>query len=125
MANTLYYFTGLRRFHAYSNTVNWKHHIGQKIFFKREHNNNYDKFAVAGKTLLKVRIGAVTVGDIPRELSRHTWYAIQKGAKFRATAYYTKAKPSPLIQGGLEILINIKIIWSEEEKHLKFKAKVE
>ena len=56
MANTLYYFTGLRRFHAYSNTVNWKHHIGQKIFFKREHNNNYDKFAVAGKTLLKVRI---------------------------------------------------------------------
>ena len=49
--------------------VNWKLHIGQKISFKREHDNNYNKFAVAGKTLLKERIGAITVENIPRELS--------------------------------------------------------
>ena len=82
MANTFEYFTGLRGFHVYSSTVNWKPHIGQKISFKRKHSNNYGKFAVAGKTLLKGRIGAVTVGHIPRELSRHTCYAIQEGAKF-------------------------------------------
>ena len=96
----------------YSNTVNWKPNIGQKIFFKRKHNNNYDNFAVTSKTLLKGRIRAVTVGHIPRELSRHT-------------VYDTKAKPSCLIQGGLEIPIKVKIIWLLEEKLSKFKAKVE
>ena len=69
MANAFEYFTGLRGFGVYSNTVNWKPHIGQKISFKREYKNNYDKFAVASKTLLKGRIGAVTIGHIPRELS--------------------------------------------------------
>ena len=61
MAKTFEYFTGLRGFHVCSNTVNWKPHIGQKITFKREHNNS-DKFAVAGTTFLKGRIGAATVG---------------------------------------------------------------
>ena len=61
MANTFDYFTGLTGFHVYSNTVIWKPRIGQKISFKREHDKNYDKFAVAGKTLLKGKIGPVTV----------------------------------------------------------------
>ena len=50
MANIFEYFTGLRRFHVYSNIENWKPHIGKKISFEREHNNSYHKFAVAGKT---------------------------------------------------------------------------
>ena len=70
-----------------SNKGNWKPHIGQKIFLKRVHNNNYNKLAAAAaaKTLLKGRIRVVTVGHIPRELSLHAWYAIQKRAKFQAT----------------------------------------
>lgn len=125
MADIFEYFTGLRGFHVYSNTVNWKPHIGQKVSFKREHNNTYDRFAVAGTTLLEGRIGAVTVGHIPRELSRYTWYAIQEGATFEATVHDTKAKPSPLIQGGLEIQIKVKVVWSQEEKLSILKAKVE
>ena len=35
----------------------------------REHTNPYDKFAVAGKTLLKRQIGLILVGHVPRELS--------------------------------------------------------
>ena len=84
----------LRGFHVYSNTLSWKPHIGQTISFKREHNKNYDKFVVADKSLLKGRIVAVTVEHVPREFSRHTWYAIQKGGKFQTTVYDTKAKPS-------------------------------
>ena len=53
MANTFEYFTGLKGFYVYSNTVNCKPHIGQKISFKLEHNNNYNKFAVAGRIFLK------------------------------------------------------------------------
>ena len=34
MANALEYFTALRKFHVYSNTVNRKPHVGQKISFK-------------------------------------------------------------------------------------------
>ena len=40
--------------------------MGQKFTFKREH----DKFADAGKTMLKRKIGLV--GHITRELSRYT-----------------------------------------------------
>ena len=50
MAKAFEYFTRLRAFHVYSNTVNWKPRIGPRISFKCKH-NNYDKFAVAGKTL--------------------------------------------------------------------------
>ena len=63
MANTFEYFTGLRGFHVYFNMVNWKPNIEQKILFKHKHNDNYDKFTVAHKTLLKRRIGAVTEED--------------------------------------------------------------
>ena len=64
----------------YSNTENFK-------LQNRKHNNNSDNFAVGGKTLLKGRIGAVTVGHILRQLSRHTWYAIREGGKFQATVF--------------------------------------
>ena len=53
----------------------------------------YDRFVVAGKTLLKGRIVVVTVGDFPRELSRCTWYAVLEGAKFEATVYDIKTAP--------------------------------
>ena len=53
----------------------------------------YDRFVVAGKTLLKGRIVVVTVGDFPRELSRYTWYAVREGAKFEATVDDIKTTP--------------------------------
>ena len=90
--------------------VNWKPHIGRKTSFKREHNNNYNKFAVAGKTLLIEWIGAVTV--------------VIEGQKFQATVYDTKTKPSSLIQGGLEIPIKVKIIWSQEKSFGNLKQKL-
>ena len=97
MSNLFEYFTALRGFHVHSNTVNSKSHIGHKISFKREHINNYDKFTIIGKTLLKGRIWAITVGHIPREFSRHTWYALQKGQSFKQPFMITKSKPLLLL----------------------------
>ena len=57
--------------------------MGQKLTLKREHDNRHDKFAIAGKTMLKGKIGLVFVGHIPRELSRYTWYAIQEGRSLK------------------------------------------
>ena len=52
----------------------WRPYVGQKLTFMREHDNRHDKFAVAGKIMLKGKIGLIIVGHIPRELSRYTWY---------------------------------------------------
>ena len=98
MTDTFEFFTGLRGFHVCCHTVNWVPYIGQNIIFKREYNNKLDRFAVAGKTLLKGRIASITVGHVPRELSRHTWYAIQDGAQFETTVHNTKARHSPDIR---------------------------
>ena len=77
--------------------------MGQKVIFKREHNNPHDKFAVSGKVTMKGKIGLIVVGHVPRELSRYTWYAIQEWARFVAEVYNEKAMASPLVQGGLEM----------------------
>ena len=110
------FFTGLRGFHVYSNTVNRRPYVGQKITFKREHNNPHDRFAVAGKTMLKGKIAPVTVGHVPRELARYVWYARMEGAKFEAVVHQEKEKPSPLVQGGLEIIIKMKATWGLTRK---------
>ena len=78
--------TALRSFHVYSNTVNWRPYVGQKITFKREHSNLHP-FAVAGKTMFKGKITPVAVGHVPRELARYVWYAIMEGAKFEAVVH--------------------------------------
>ena len=70
MTGTFEFFTGLRGFYVYCNTVNWVPYVGQNIILKREYNIKHDRFAVAGKTILKGRTAPITVGHGPRELSR-------------------------------------------------------
>ena len=111
MTDTFEFFNGSRGFYVFSNTVNWVPYVGQNIIFKREYNIKHDRFAVSDKTLLEGRIVSITFGHVPGGLSRHTWYAIQEGAPFKATVPDIKARPSPLIQGGLEIPIRVKVVW--------------
>ena len=73
---------------------------------------------VAGKTMLKGKIAPVTVGHVPQELARYIWYAIMEGAKFEAVVH--QEKPSPLVQGGLEM----KAIWESQEKLSILSSKV-
>ena len=119
------FHTGLRGFHVYSNTINSRPYVGQKLTFKREHDNRHDKFAVAGKTMVKGKIGLIIVGHIPRELSRYTWYAIQEEVKFEAVVHEAKPKLSPLVQGGLEIPMKVTVTWAKVKKLSILVAKVE
>ena len=41
-------------------------------------------------------------------------FAIQKGAKVSAVVDNTKPKPSPPLQGGLEILIKMTVYWNNK-----------
>ena len=65
---------------------------------------------MAGKTLLKDCIEPITVLHVLRELSQRTWYATQEGAQFEATIHNAKARPSPLLEGWLEIPITVKVV---------------
>ena len=84
-----------------------KPYVGQKITFKREHNNPYDKFAVTGKVMMKGKIGLIVVGHLPRELSQYIWLSIGEEAKFEAEVHKEKPMTSSLVQGELEIPIKV------------------
>lgn len=63
------------------------------------------------------------VGHLPREISRYTNYIIMHGANVTATVVSTKERRSPLIQGGIEIPVYIKVEMdtpTENEQTVKF-----
>ena len=47
------------------------------------------------------------------------------GAQFEVTVHNTKARPSPLVQGGFETLIRVKVVWPLVEKLSIYLTKVE
>ena len=47
-----------------------------------------------------------------------------EGAKFVAVVHQEKEKPSPLVQGGLEIIIKMKVTWESQEKLTILSAKM-
>ena len=69
----------LRGFHVYKNTGKWRPVKGQELTFHRDFDNDFDRFAVARKTLLPGKLAPSTVGHLPRELSRYIWYALRYG----------------------------------------------
>ena len=115
--------TALRGFHVYRSE--WKPHLDQFITFKQEFENPHDRFAVAGKAKLPGKLCAVTVGHVPREISRHVWYAIKEGAEFSATVKSVSLKPSPLEQGILEIMITMTVKWKNSRAMEVLKNHVE
>ena len=108
------FITALRSFHVYHNTVNWNPYARQEIAFKCEFNNPYDKFAVCGKGMLPGKIVPVVIGHAPKKIPRFFWFAKQKGVKLLTVVDNTQVKRSPLVQGGLEILIRMNITWNNE-----------
>ena len=113
---TFTFAMGLRGFHVYRNTENWKPVISQDVRFRREENIEKDRFAVGGFVRIPGRPGRVLVGHIPRELSRYVWHALLLGCQFNASVADTHYKPSPLIQGGLEIELTVKVWWNDERR---------
>ena len=91
--------------------------------FHREFDNDFDGFAVTGKTLLPGKLAPLTVGHVPRKLSRYIWYALRYGAIITAEVKDERPKRSALVQGGLEILIEMSIAWDDAVKIKKKKRK--
>ena len=115
-SNQLSFKIGLRGFHFYKQTENWQPFAGQSVYFRRELDNEADRFAVAGLVRMDGRNERITVGHVPRELSRHFWHAILHGCTFSASVTHPRHKSSPLMQGGLEIELDVKAWWGDLEK---------
>ena len=115
MEGTLWYefSCGLRGFYVYSNI--WKPKLNEKTNITHERGNMYDPNAVAGKIMLPGTLVASTAGHIPKAISRYTRYIVEHGASVDAFVLATHHRPSPLIQGGLEIPIKpvVKLIDNE------------
>ena len=58
---------------------------------------------------------ASIVGHIPNEISRYTRYIVEHGASVDAFVRATHHRPSPLIQGGLEIPIKLVMKLTDNE----------
>ena len=93
--------SGLRGYHVYQQI--WKPFIGQVIKLAREEKNPYNRFAISGLAKTPGKIGRVVVLDIPQELSRYMWYALDSEAFVLGKVMSDKYKPSPLFQAELEI----------------------
>ena len=76
---------------------------------KQESGNPYDRFAIACTKKLPSRLTESVVGHLPIEVSRYTYYTILHGAKVTAMVVDTYHRRSPLVQGGLEIPIQVAV----------------
>ena len=113
--------TGLRGYHVYR--TSWKPFSKQQLTFKQEKDNKHDRFAVAGQTT--GTIFPSTVGHIPIELSRYIWHALQREAIIKGEVTAIKYKPSPLVQGGLEIPNAVTVKWDDKNAIDILRKKVE
>ena len=93
----------LRGFHIYKNTT-WENvNIGQEISLQLETNEDskkIDLYCCAVKTMVSGKLE--TVGHIPREVSKHTYFNIKvEGGRIDDSVLWTRYRPLPISSGGL------------------------
>ena len=72
-----------------------------------ERNNDHDRYAIASTKRLPGRLSDSVVEHLPREISRYTRFIISRGGNVKVTVVDSKYRRSPLMQGGLEILVTV------------------
>ena len=114
--NIITFQTGLRGYHEYKKI--WPY-IRQFEEFRQEQENIHDNFAVAWYATLPGIARMCVVGHMPRELSRHIWFALDLGSRVIGKVISEQFRPSPLLQGGLEIPGEITFEWENETPYFE------
>ena len=107
---------GLQGYHEYRTT--WNPSIGEVLCLKHKVNNVYDRYAIAATKIHPGLLISTVVGHLPREISRFTYFIIDLGASMTCKVVDTAHRRSPLIQGGLEIPIEVNVEMEVSEKTL-------
>jgi hypothetical protein len=87
----------VRGYHAYR--ASWTPEPEAVMICQVENENDFDQHAVK----VCASENEITVGHLPREISRPTKYLLIRGAVVTAKLIGTEFRRSPLFQGGLEI----------------------
>ena len=82
----------------------------------------FQQICCSWEKILPGKLAPSIVGHVPRELSQ---YALRYDATITAEVKDEDPKRSPLVQGGLEIVIQVFIVWDDAFKMKKIKQKLE
>ena len=92
-----------REFHIIYKNTTWENvNIVQEISVQLETNEDskkIDPYCCAIKTMVSGKLE--TVGHIPREVSRHTYFYVKKEGCIDRSVLSTRYRPSPIPSGGL------------------------
>ena len=113
---------GLRGYHEYK--VIWTPALNEILPAIHESGNSFDCYAIAARKCLPGTLAVEsTVGHLPKELSRFTRFVMLHGATVVAEVLDTHHRRSPLVQGGLEIPIQVtvRMDYSPQNKDALFK----
>ncbi len=109
---------GLRGYHEYR--LRWTPTINEVLRVSQEPNNRYDRYATICLTKVPSTHAEIIVGHLPKELSRFTFYIMYYGATISAKVLSTQHRRSPLVQGGLEIPIQVTVRLPSGDKNLLY-----
>ena len=93
----------------------WQPRTNEVLSAIHERNNVYDHYAIAAQKRLPGRIGSSTIGHLPNEISRITRFIIHYGATVTVRVISTNHRRSPLVQGGLEIPVEVSVMMNSSE----------
>ena len=85
---------------------------GQRLYAEKENDKitlMHDPYAVAWKMISQGKLIPETVGHVPKELSRATWFFLMRGGKISGSVFKEKYWPSPIPKGGLEIMLEVEL----------------
>ena len=92
------------------------------IFAEKESSKTaleHDPYSIAWKKKNKSKITTDVVGHVPKEISRAVFFFISRGGKMVGRVLDEKCYPSPIPEGGLEILLMVQFkIVEEKRKYL-------
>ena len=83
--------------------------LHEALHIIHERNNAVDRHAIAARKRLPGTIAESTIGHFPKEISRATRFIMFHGGLVTAKVMDTRHRRSPLIQGGLEIPIQVMV----------------
>ena len=105
------FLCGLRGYHEYRSI--WTPTLHEVLQAKQESGNAYHRFAIACTKKLPSRLTESFIGHLPR----YTYYIILHGAKVTAMVMDTHPRRLLLVQGGLEIPIQVIVEMELTEKN--------
>ena len=102
---SLMFLSGLRGYHKYRAV--WTPQLNEVLPTIPERTNPHDRYAIAARKRLTGCIGESTVGHLPKEISPVTRFIMLYGTVVTVKVLDTHHRRSPLVQGGLEIPIQV------------------